>query len=286
MHPNGRGLQRNADHLCTDNNGENITTSNTVQNEHTYTIDWQPDQITWSIDGTVGRTLKKDDTYNDTTKTYHYPQTPARVQLSLWPAGLSTNGEGTVNWAGGLVDWDSPYMQNGYYYAMVKDVSVECYDPPSGYQNNGNKVYYYTSTAGMEGDVATGNNDTELASFFASGDDPKKDPNKQSGSGTKTTQSTMTATPETVPGLSGGGNQGISGAEAGSGAAVDGSSDGSSGNTGAGSGSGGTTGSGSTTFSQGDGMDNTGNGGTSQASQVVAGSAVALLGFFAAALML
>lgn len=228
--------------------------------------------------------MKKEDTYNETAKTYYYPQTPARVQLSLWPAGLPDNGEGTINWAGGLVDWDSPYMQNGYYYAMVKDISVECYDPPSNVQKNGNEVYYYTSTNGMEGDVAIGNNDTELASFFASGNDMKKDPNKQTDSGTKTTESTMTATPETVPGLSGGGNQGISGgAEGNTGATNQG---GAGANQGSGSGSSDSTGGGTSSFLQGDGMDGTGNGGTSQASQVVAGSAVALLGFFIAALML
>lgn len=203
------------------------------------------------------------------------------MQLSLWPAGLSTNGEGTIDWAGGLVDWDSPYMQNGYYYAMVKDISVECYDPPSDYQNNGNKVYYYTSTNGLESDIATGNNDTVLASFFASGDDMDKDPNKATG--TQTTEATMTATPETVPGLSGGGNQGISGSQSGTG-----NTDGTSGSGQGAAAGGSTTGSGSTDFSQGEGMDNTGSGGggTNQASQVVAGSAVALLGFFVAALML
>lgn len=264
-----------------DANGANITTTNTVENEHTYTIDWQPDQITWSIDGKVGRTLRKADTYNDTTKAYHYPQTPARVQMSLWPAGLSTNGEGTIAWAGGLVDWNSPYMQNGYYYAMVKNVSVECYDPPSGAKGSGD-VYYYTSKNGMESDVAMGNNDTKLASFFASGNDMNKDPNAQTG--TKTTASTMTATPETVPGMSGGGNQGLEGAAPGSGGSGSSSGDG----NGVSGSSSGQTGGGSTTFSQGNGMDNTGNGngGTNQASQIVAGSAVALLGFFVAALML
>jgi len=270
------------------NNGENLTVSNTVENEHTYTIDWQPDQITWSIDGKVGRTLKKSDTFNETTKQYHYPQTPSRVQLSLWPAGLSRNGEGTIEWAGGLVDWDSPYMQNGYYYAMIKDISIECYDTPKNIQNNGNKVYYYTNTRGMEGDVATGNNDTELASFFATGNDRKKDPNKTSDDDKddkSTTKSTSSATPETVPGMSGGGNQGLSGAPPSSGSGS-GSGDGST-DDGSGQPSengGGTTGSGSTSFSQGTPEQQTG--GTSEASSVVAGSAIALLGFFAVALML
>jgi len=103
-------------------NEKNLSVSNTVSNVHTYTFDWQPDSLTWAIDGQVLRTLNRNDTYNSTTGQYHYPQSPARVQLSLWPAGLQSNGQGTIDWSGGLVDWDSSEMQNGYYYAMVNDV--------------------------------------------------------------------------------------------------------------------------------------------------------------------
>lgn len=102
-------------------NEENLTVSNSVST-HTYEVDWTPEQLTWSVDGKVLRTLNKNDTYNSTDKFYHYPQTPARIQLSLWPAGLSTNAKGTIDWAGGLINWNSQYMQNGYYYAMVDSV--------------------------------------------------------------------------------------------------------------------------------------------------------------------
>ena len=256
---------------------EPLDVSDTRQNEHTYTIDWQPDQLTWSIDGKVMRTLKKSDTWNSTTNAYHYPQTPARVQLSLWPAGLQSNGEGTVEWAGGLVNWDSQYMQNGYYYAMVKDVNVECYDPPSGFSNDfGDKAYYYLSRTGTNDTVAIGNNNTILGSFYATGDNPKYGA-KQSGSSTSAAPS-MTATPETVPGISGAGERGAEGAStnSNSGSSNSGSSSGSSGS---GSGSSGGSSSG---FSQGTGS--TGSSGAPKS--IVAGSAVALLGFFAAALML
>lgn len=103
-------------------NGQNLSVSNTAQNKHNYGINWTPDQVEWTIDGNVMRTLKKSDTYNDTSKNYHYPQSPARVQFSLWPAGLPQNGKGTIEWAGGLVNWDSPYMENGYYYAIIDNV--------------------------------------------------------------------------------------------------------------------------------------------------------------------
>lgn len=107
-----------------------LAVDDTQKNTHVYEIDWQPDQLTWSIDGNVMRTLKRSDTYNSTAKQYYYPQTPSRIMLSLWPAGLSSNGEGTIEWAGGLVNWDNTkLMQNGYYYAMFEDV-VSCITEP------------------------------------------------------------------------------------------------------------------------------------------------------------
>lgn len=200
--------------------------------------------------------MKKSDTWNDTDNKYHYPQTPARVQLSLWPAGLSSNGQGTVDWAGGLINWDSPYMQNGYYYAMVKEVNVECYDPPSGTQENGDKAYYYTSREGLQKDVAIGDKNTVLGSIFASGEDPKYNPSASGGAN----QPTITA--QTVPGLSGGGERGFSGGDGASASGPAGSS----------------PTDGSTSFVQGSG--------SSDASTVFAGSAVALLGFFVAVLLI
>ncbi|KAK3075952.1 putative glycosidase CRH2 [Teratosphaeriaceae sp. CCFEE 6253] len=266
-------------------NEQNLTVSNTVSNTHTYMIDWQPDSLTWYIDGVEMRTKSRNETYNTTTQQYHYPQSPSRVQLSLWPAGLSGNGEGTVEWAGGLVDWNSQYMQNGYYYAMVSDVTVKCYDPPEGWNNDhGSGAYYYDNTYGTNDTVAIGNNNTELASFFATGDNPKEDPNASasaSATGTKAS-ATASATPETVPGVSGGGAAGIGGTDS-SGNAQGGSS-GSGTNSASGSQS--SQGGGSTSFDQG--MGNSGSGsGTSQAPpKVAAGSAVALLGFFVACLLL
>ncbi|KAK4985314.1 putative glycosidase CRH2, partial [Elasticomyces elasticus] len=103
-------------------NARKLSVSNTVQNTHTYTLDWQPDYITWLIDDVPLRTKFRNETYNATAGQYHFPQTPARIMLSLWPAGLPKNGQGTISWGGGLIDWNSPYMDHGYYYAMVKEV--------------------------------------------------------------------------------------------------------------------------------------------------------------------
>jgi hypothetical protein len=206
-----------------------LDSSNTYEEVHTYTIDWKPDSLTWEVDGTPLRTLNKDDTFNETSNQYDYPQTPARIMLSLWPAGIEKNGQGTINWAGGLIDWDSPYMTNGYYSAMFKEVSVECYDPPDGTDISGDKSYQYTDVAGWESDVQITDKWEVLGSMQASGENLDEGaPSK--GSGPKSTStSTPKHTAESVPGVSGGG-------------ARSGSGDSSSGGGGGGGGSGGGSG--------------------------------------------
>ena len=191
-----------------DHNEKNLTVdgTNTFSDWHLYEIDWQPDQIVWSVDTNPMRTVKKSDTYNDTDKQYHYPQTPARVQLSLWPAGNSKNGQGTVDWSGGLVNWNTPDVQNnGYYYAQFESVNVTCYDAPSGTKGGGNTAYEYTSTDGLQSSVEMTNDNTVLKSLLGTGTDMNKDyPKPQSASGSASPSSAPTDL-ATVPGLTGAG---------------------------------------------------------------------------------
>lgn len=215
-------------------NEVNISSSSTDSEQHTYTIDWQENSITWSVDGNVGRTVKKDETFNSSTNSYQYPQTPARVQLSLWPAGNPKNGQGTVNWAGGEIDWSSPYMTNGYYKAEVMEVSVECYDPPTGVKSSGSKSYVYNNVAGLEQNVAIGNDNTVLSSFYATGEHPNLDPgssNDNKPSSTGSSSGAVNTKVATVPGVSGGGARG------GDGSTSSGSSTGGSSSSGSDSGS-------------------------------------------------
>ena len=150
------------------------------------------------------RTLQRDSTWNATKNRYDYPQTPARVQLSLWPAGLSSNGQGTIDWAGGLIDWNAPDVQHaGYYYAMVKDVKVECYDPPSGASFSGKKAYVYNKDTGLNNTVDTTDDNTVLKSFLGSGLNPDAGA-KASGTASASAAAATTEAP-TVPGLSGAG---------------------------------------------------------------------------------
>lgn len=98
---------------------------------HDYTIDWQPDQLTWLVDGQVVRTLLASEVTDNSTGVSRYPNTPSMVQLSIWPAGINTSAPGTVAWAGGMIDWNDPdYVSNGgHFYALVQSVSIVCNDP-------------------------------------------------------------------------------------------------------------------------------------------------------------
>lgn len=180
-----------------------MTASNTVSTTHTYTIDWTPDKIDWIVDGAILRTKKRSETWNSTSNRYDFPQTPSRIMLSLWPAGLASNGKGTVDWAGGLINWSSPYMQNGYYYAMVSDVNVQCYDPPSGISAPGKKAYVFTDPAGTNNTVEITDSLVVLKGLSGTGENPGEDTSTQTSKGSK-----PSATPESVPGVSGAGVRG------------------------------------------------------------------------------
>lgn len=179
--------------------------SDSFENFHTYEIDWTPDAVTWYLDGKSVRVLNKEETYNATTKQYMFPQTPARLELSLWPGGLASNAQGTIDWAGGEIDWNSQDMQDpGYYYAIFSNVSITCYNPPSGanVQANGN-AYIYTDAALTNNTVEIVNNNTVLANFADTG------LNMTAGASTSTasassTSSTSSSVPDSIPGQSGG----------------------------------------------------------------------------------
>ncbi|KAF7980556.1 hypothetical protein HWV62_37711 [Athelia sp. TMB] len=119
--------------------------SNTYKNYHDYTIDWQPEALTWKVDGVTVRTLKASDAMNGTIS--QYPNTPSRIQVSLWPGGISSEPAGTVAWAGGtfpflylrMIDWSQ--TTNGQFEALVSSISIECADSTSTPSNSTGYVY-------------------------------------------------------------------------------------------------------------------------------------------------
>jgi len=241
-------------------NEVNASVSDTFDNWHTYEIDWNPDTVTWTIDGNSVRTLKRSDTWNATANRYDYPQTPSRVQLSLWPAGLPTNGEGTIAWAGGVIDWDSEDIKkNGYYYATFGEVDIKCYDPPSGANVQGSNSYVFTDVAATNNTVEITNNSTVLESFLGTGTNMTAGA-VSSASGT----AVSAAASDSIPGQNGGSGSG------GSAQSNPNFNSSSSSSTNGGSNSS------STGFSQG-GTSTTKSGASSQSERVLQGSLFAVL---------
>lgn len=112
--------------------------SNPQTEFHTYTLDWTPDALTWSIDGTVVRTLTAASASNGAT----YPQTPMQIKLGTWDAGASTQPEGTVEWAGGHTSFGSG--SGAPYVAYYKSITVT--DRSNGV--SGATSYSYSGTSG------------------------------------------------------------------------------------------------------------------------------------------
>ncbi|KAG8909884.1 hypothetical protein FRC00_009261 [Tulasnella sp. 408] len=143
--------------------------SDTYANYHDYTIDWTPDTLTWSIDGNPVRTLKKEDTLSKDGSYYAYPSTPSRVQLSIWPAGIPGAPQGTVDWAGGMIDWNDPdYVAQGQFSTIVKSVTIKCAKETSTtIANNGTlpanpRSYVYTKNDTVTPRVMISNESTNV----------------------------------------------------------------------------------------------------------------------------
>jgi hypothetical protein len=128
----------------------------------------------------MGRSLNKKDTWNDTSKNFMFPQTPSRVQLSLWPGGKEGNAEGTVAWAGGPIDWNHPDIEkSGYYYSAFSDVEIQCYNAKSAPGTNNGKSYWYNNEAGTNDTIVDGDKRHTIASLMASGEDMDKGKKKE-----------------------------------------------------------------------------------------------------------
>ncbi|PHH86028.1 hypothetical protein CDD83_10847 [Cordyceps sp. RAO-2017] len=163
-------------------NSGNISLSDTFRNFHDYEIRWTPDKIEWLVDGQLGRSKLRRDTWNETTQQWQFPQTPARVQLSVWPGGLASNAKGTIQWAGGEIDWDADDVRSaGYFYATVAEVEMDCYDAPgrAGPGSHAGKSYTYSAARGTNDTVVDGDRPTVLGSLDATGLDMDKGKKKQ-----------------------------------------------------------------------------------------------------------
>ena len=92
-----------------------------VSDWHTYGLNWTSSQLQWTIDGQVVRTLTREEAGSE------YPRSPSRIQFSTWAGGNATNPEGTIEWAGGPIDWNTPqYKKQGFYSQEIKQFNVQC----------------------------------------------------------------------------------------------------------------------------------------------------------------
>ncbi|RMD43899.1 hypothetical protein DV735_g1246, partial [Chaetothyriales sp. CBS 134920] len=73
-----------------------------AENFHNYTVNWTSEKLEWYLDSKLLRTLE----YADANNGHNFPQTPCNVRLGIWAGGDPKNPNGTIEWSGGVVDYD------------------------------------------------------------------------------------------------------------------------------------------------------------------------------------
>ncbi|TGZ76961.1 hypothetical protein EX30DRAFT_224118 [Ascodesmis nigricans] len=111
---------------------------------HTFAFDWTPEKLDWIIDGQVVRTLRFEDNPG------FYPQTPCNVRIGAWAAGDPDNEKGTIEWAGGEIDYSK-----GPYDMLVKSIYVQDYSSGKEYVY-GDKSGSWQSIKSVGGTVNAG----------------------------------------------------------------------------------------------------------------------------------
>ncbi|KUI54522.1 putative glycosidase crf1 [Cytospora mali] len=119
----GKGITGTYDRSTSVSPGFNTTTG-----FHTYSLDWTADKLTWSVDGTVVRTLLKANCDNNE---HQYPQTPAQFHVGVWDGGDPSNAPGVIQWAGGQTNLNGfPYtayfLNQGVHVDKVQQHRYKC----------------------------------------------------------------------------------------------------------------------------------------------------------------
>ena len=98
---------------------------NPMSDFQNYTVDWNQDRLQWIINGDVVRTLN----YSAAQNGSRYPQTPMNVRLGIWAGGDPSEPNGTIEWAGGEIDYGkAPFTMT------VKSVRVSDASNATAYQ--------------------------------------------------------------------------------------------------------------------------------------------------------
>lgn len=98
-----------------------------------YTTLYNSDQIEWYIEDKLVRTLPRAEA---SPSENYYPQTPMVIRMGVWAGGdPKKNAKGTVEWAGGEVNWDDAPFTMSVGAIHANDFST-------------GKAYKYTDTSG------------------------------------------------------------------------------------------------------------------------------------------
>ena len=145
---------------------------------HNYTVDWAVDKLTWYLDGSPVRVLEN-------TTSQGYPQTPMVLKMGIWAGGDPSNAPGTIEWAGGLTDYnDAPFTM------YVRRVIVTDYSTGKQYSYS-NKSGSWESIVAEDGEI--NGRYSEALQEFAELAGSTSDSNIASDDGTSTSTSTSTS---------------------------------------------------------------------------------------------
>lgn len=194
--------------VSTYDRGQYHDKANSMEDLHTYVLDWKPEELTWSIDGAVVRTLKKGNPSG-------YPVAPSQIKIGTWIGGAEGAPEGTVKWAGGLAQFTkeagAPF--NGYY----KSVTVEDYCGGTGPCTKDVKSYHYVDKSGTADKIeaksdgaSTGSSSSSSSASSASESATSSSASSSETASVTPTESGATTKPTTGSGIGFAGNNGTS----------------------------------------------------------------------------
>ncbi|KAK0644466.1 concanavalin A-like lectin/glucanase domain-containing protein [Cercophora newfieldiana] len=89
--------------------------SNLLTNYNTYSIVWTPKDIYWMIEGATIRRFSA----TDAKGCNGYPQSPMQLKIGTWVAGSANTTLGSIEWTGGITDFN-----HGPFRADIKSVRV------------------------------------------------------------------------------------------------------------------------------------------------------------------
>ncbi|KAL9942847.1 hypothetical protein D7B24_005374 [Verticillium nonalfalfae] len=132
---------------------------NAMDEFHAYTIEWTHDAITFSIDGNVVRTA--------TPAEGSYPQTPMQLKLGTWVGGKGgKEQQGTIDWAGGLAQWDQAPFAAHYQKVTIQDYA--------GGKKAAREYVYTKGQGSWESIKVVGGKESDAGKFKDTTEDPVK----------------------------------------------------------------------------------------------------------------